>query len=376
MGDILRDPLNEWDVIVGAIYDSVVDPDAWRAVFAAIGRLTGAYAGVLHALDLARPGGSVLYEFNTDASWSEKYKAHYATLNPERGLVDRTRSLQAYTNDQLFGWEAYSKTQYHNEYRLPQDFGDSLNLVLDASEGRAISLSLFRRTRDPLFSPRETEALARLAPHLRRSVQIGAFVSPRDRAAEGLAAALDHLDFAALILDASGRVLHRNAGAERMAEGRVFAFTREGGLRFPRPSDAAWYAACIASAKCHRERRVLAASESGPVVATAFALGEEAAPPGLFRPLGSAAWVLFLNRAKPAGGADHRLFAEAHGLTRAELAVLSELLRGGTKIEVARALQIAESTVRGHVKQIFSKTGVRRQAELVQIATAMRTAFR
>jgi DNA-binding CsgD family transcriptional regulator len=40
---------------------------------------------------------------------------------------------------------------------------------------------------------------------------------------------------------------------------------------------------------------------------------------------------------------------------------------GGTVQSCAAALDIAESTIRSHLKSIFSKTGVRRQTHLAQL---------
>jgi DNA-binding CsgD family transcriptional regulator len=53
-----------------------------------------------------------------------------------------------------------------------------------------------------------------------------------------------------------------------------------------------------------------------------------------------------------------------HGLSPQETRIALHLIDGGTVASAAEALGLAESTVRTHLKSVFSKTGVRRQAGL------------
>jgi DNA-binding CsgD family transcriptional regulator len=55
------------------------------------------------------------------------------------------------------------------------------------------------------------------------------------------------------------------------------------------------------------------------------------------------------------------------GLTHSERRVLSCVAEGLPIAEIARRLNIGEATARTHLHQIFEKTGMRRQAELVAL---------
>src|SRR5262249_27192921 len=63
--------------------------------------------------------------------------------------------------------------------------------------------------------------------------------------------------------------------------------------------------------------------------------------------------------------------AAGFGLTPAETRLLSSLLAGRTLAESAQALGIAMSTARTHLDNIFAKTGVTRQADLVRLGTGL-----
>ena len=54
-------------------------------------------------------------------------------------------------------------------------------------------------------------------------------------------------------------------------------------------------------------------------------------------------------------------------LTKAETALAMELANGLSLEEAAENLNIRRNTARAHLRSIFSKTGVRRQTELVRI---------
>jgi DNA-binding CsgD family transcriptional regulator len=56
-----------------------------------------------------------------------------------------------------------------------------------------------------------------------------------------------------------------------------------------------------------------------------------------------------------------------YGLSRAEARVAALLAQGHRLDETAQILGVAYETVRKHLKQIFSKTGTDRQAELVRM---------
>jgi DNA-binding CsgD family transcriptional regulator len=65
-----------------------------------------------------------------------------------------------------------------------------------------------------------------------------------------------------------------------------------------------------------------------------------------------------------AGGAREEYLKETHRLSPQETRIVLHLVDGGSVATCAEALGVAESTVRTHLKSVFAKTGVRRQAEL------------
>lgn len=65
-----------------------------------------------------------------------------------------------------------------------------------------------------------------------------------------------------------------------------------------------------------------------------------------------------------ADGAREQHLRDHHRLSPQETRIALHLIDGGSVATCAEALGVAESTVRTHLKSMFAKTGVRRQAGL------------
>lgn len=66
-------------------------------------------------------------------------------------------------------------------------------------------------------------------------------------------------------------------------------------------------------------------------------------------------------------GFDPAAMRELFGLTPGEARIAAALGEGQSLQEITRRFGISYHTVRTHVRQIFAKTGVRRQAALVRL---------
>jgi len=362
-----------WDKLVGAIYDCAVDPAGWPQVLCTLERLTNARAGVLHCLDQrpqASKQGSVLVEHNTDPCWSAKYRDQYAALNPERDRIGHLPLYQPYTNSDLFGWTNFTKSAYHNEYRVPQDFGDSLNLLLDRTANRSVSLSLFRPAKDPLYGTDDLRILKRLAPHLQRSAKIAGLLAQGSRHSDTLTEVLEHLKLGVVALDRDLRIVHINSAAQGWSQEHLFFTQPDGSMGFANAQDAGWLRRQLRGLDSAERRRLFQTASGKPAVLTTWLLGDAAVTPQIFRAMRSAACLLVIQAAddETPGGCD--LFAIAFGLTPGEQRVMRSLMAGQTLNQSAQHLGLTLSTVKTHLHRIFLKTGANRQSELMRKAVS------
>jgi DNA-binding CsgD family transcriptional regulator len=81
----------------------------------------------------------------------------------------------------------------------------------------------------------------------------------------------------------------------------------------------------------------------------------------------AAAAALFVHKAALDVPAAPEIIAKTYELTLSELRVMLSIVDVGGVPETAAALGVAESTVKTHLHQVFAKTGVSRQADLVRV---------
>lgn len=82
---------------------------------------------------------------------------------------------------------------------------------------------------------------------------------------------------------------------------------------------------------------------------------------------GRAGAILFLADPERAPALDAGVLEQVWGLTPAEARLAKALMQGKTVQDFARDGGVSLNTARTHLKRIFLKTGVRRQAELVRL---------
>jgi DNA-binding CsgD family transcriptional regulator len=184
--------------------------------------------------------------------------------------------------------------------------------------------------------------------------------------AEALAEALDRIWQAVTMVSANGQVVYRNRVASRILSGGA-------GVSLS-PDD----------------RLIAATAEARAMLANALRIG--GAPPPIAVPrAGLPPLVLEVQplplRMQGAFGAVALVFISdplatptdrtaalrsAYGLTPTEAHLVQSISEGASLKKIASARQITYETVRTHLRRILSKTGARRQAELVRITHALR----
>jgi DNA-binding CsgD family transcriptional regulator len=77
--------------------------------------------------------------------------------------------------------------------------------------------------------------------------------------------------------------------------------------------------------------------------------------------------AVFVHKAAQSLASPPEVLAKAYRLTPRELGVLFAVVEAGGVGDVAALLGLSQATVKTHLRQVFAKTGVARQAELVRL---------
>ncbi|MFO8074173.1 MAG: helix-turn-helix transcriptional regulator [Polyangia bacterium] len=211
----------------------------------------------------------------------------------------------------------------------------------------------------------------RLAPHLGRSLSLCLKMAGLMRVRDVLEQAIDLIPAGIMLTDERGRVFVENRAARKLLEANDgLGLSRDGEITAARPDDTAALRKMLGGAAATGAGRVDGAGGSLSLprpsgkrpLSVMVAAFTGARLPVLDRPPCAAVLVTDPEQKQETPpGVLSRLF----GLTHAEARVASLLAAGRSVAEIGDELAIASNTVRAHLKQIYAKTGTRRQSELV-----------
>lgn len=258
-------------------------------------------------------------------------------------------------------------------HQVPPSFRDFMDL---SRTGQILGIDLqrppdiyvrLRVTRDdsrPDFDDGHSALLQRLVPHLRIALDLHARLTTTMAESQLFSSTMADLAVATLILDREGRILRRNAVADRMLGEDPVLGESGGKLQAGSSSARAEIARLLAAPPAPGEERVIELASEGPSRQARV----RAVPSSAY---GDGAWIaLFLAEHAQDLAPSSDILRDRFQLTRAEAALAVHLAQGAMLADAATALDITYNTARSHLRAIFAKTGTHRQVELVTLLRA------
>jgi len=219
------------------------------------------------------------------------------------------------------------------------------------------------------FSKHERALCAMFLPHLRRASQLHNLLGRSESLSELYSQAISRLSVATLVLDESGSVLRLNPVAQEILASSDGLKLVGGRLEATYPSDNRELQRLIRSAfSPDAPKSAEAMSVARPSGLVSLGLVVESIPSlDWAEEKGQPAALVYIRDSVSKSLASEVVTKQLFNLTKAETSLAMELANGLSLEEAAEALNIRRNTARAHLRSIFSKTGVRRQTELVRI---------
>lgn len=360
-----------YEEVISCFYEAALDSSRWAAGMARLAEVAGAQAALSMRANVHDPGAAILENVGNDPDVLQQYEAYYNKLDPMYAVAAETRP-GAWLNDWKLVGPGLARTEWYNDFCRPAGTHAVLSNLVYSHEGRMASVSIQRFTGAPAFTDDDERRLAPLVPHLRRAAELF-FSVERLRARDGLArTVLDNLHLAVWVLEGDGSILLSNAPAERAVRSPACALRVRGGKVESAGGDPQWERALRLATQprgtrgsCLLLRGSLGACE--PVMV---------APCAAASPWGSA-WqrpVAVVVMPAPGGRAPdlQQALGALYGFTAAETRVACAIAEGLSPAEIAEQWQTSVQTTRTQLKAVYSKAGVRRQAELVRVVGRLR----
>ena len=357
--------------LVERLYDAVADDEAWPGFLDALAREVEGVVPGLYINERASDSALFVRVTGLDPEWAHAYDTYYKGCDLRRPRIQALPAGSVFVGSALVDDRKLVQSEFYNDFLRPQGFYHIMGGVPLENDDIVAVLRVVRPRTAPPFGRREAALVHRLMPHLSRALRLHqrltAATARRDDAVE----VLDWFPTGVLLLDAASRVIAANRLAEDILAAGDGLRAGGDGLRAAIPAESATLRRLIAQS----------AGAPAPLDPSGGVLNLTRPPPA--RPLNLLVAPLrgkLLSREAPRADVvvfvtdPERLPATPIdrvqrwlGLTRAEAALVLQLLHGRRVEDAADALGISAHTARTQLKRALAKTSTGRQAELVRL---------
>ena len=368
--------------VLASLYDAMLDDTHWPATSALIDEACGIAGNALLVGegppdDIRVTFVGLYYRGQRRPDLEREYLDVYHPINEG---IPRLRQLpdghlvpikDLYTAEELHTSRVYNEALRRGQYQ------QGVNVRLAGPGGSPMTWSLADPVASEGWGSSQIAMVRRLTPHIRQFIRVRQALVRAQAGDTTVTALLETPRIGVVHLDRRGRILAVNDRARSLLRHGEGVSDEDGVLQARAPDDQSRLVRLVAEA--------LPTSSAVPVSGSML-LGRAAGVPPLVvhvKPVGVpspdygarhvAALVLMVEPGRHPR-LDPDVVARTLGLTPAESQVAALLADGKTVRDIALATGRLESTIRSHVKHMFAKHGLSRQADLVHLVLSLASA--
>ncbi len=360
-----------YDRIVSALYDAALDSRRWGAALEHFRELFKAnyVTLILKVPDMSETGLMIsVGELPGGIGGKVVYHTYQHTTTP---FVNQPAD-KVFTVGDLMSESEWRKTPYFIHWCQPYNVFHVMGVDISTPESGKLRFRITHPEDAPGFSAEERSLCEALLPHLRRALHMHNLLDRSESLGTLYSKAIGRLSVATIVLDETGKVLDQNLIAQDILASGDGLKLVGGRLEATYPSDNRALQQLIRNAFAQQSGDRVVPSEamsvSRPSGLVSLGLVIEQVPSGEWAEgKGKPSVVVYIRDAAGKSLASTTVAKQLFNLTPAETGLAMELANGLSLEEAAEVLNIRRNTARAHLRSIFSKTGVRRQTELVRI---------
>src|SRR5262245_35134485 len=241
--------------------------------------------------------------------------------------------------------------------------------------GSTAVLSLLPPKRKFAFGPDEMARLESLLPHILRAMQVFFRLHAVAGVETAVGSVLDRLPFGVILVTSAGKPLYINQAANEIAAARDGLVLRAERVEASSPKETAALLSLILEAghACShlnlRPGGTLRLSKPSCQPALVVLVAPVSRRTGFFGEELADAVLFITDPTRNLVQAPEGVLSSLFGLTRAESRICRLLMSGSSLEQAACKLGISLNTARTHLKRVFDKTDVHRQADLMLLFT-------
>ncbi|WP_028223667.1 helix-turn-helix transcriptional regulator [Paraburkholderia oxyphila] len=362
--------ISQFSALMARVYQGPLEAVPWSGALELVRQhLDANYATLILRSPSSDRRGLMVHASGSGKPDEASYNDYYYSLDPFVGLpADRVVTV-----DEVFGETGWLSSELYKQFLQPADVRYIMGADLRTESGVECRFRVCRKHGAAHFNARDKAFCALLLPHLRRAVELHSRLDVVESERTLYASAIDRMLVGIVTLDESGAIMNTNSVADeilsesdglRIAHGNIEAMDGQENRTLQR---------LIRHAMMGHFGTAGPLVEAMPVTRS----GDRAKLGVLVRTVPLSDWsednrrrpatVLFLRDPDRKSQRSQEIVRKLFDLTPAETSLALLLTNGLTLEEAAEELGISKNTARAHLRSIFSKTGVTRQATLVRI---------
>jgi DNA-binding CsgD family transcriptional regulator/PAS domain-containing protein len=347
------------DGIYGA---SASDGAGWPAILQRLADVFGAGDASLSAVSTTAVPWLVAPR--SDPAFLASYAAYYHPLNLFWQRTSRLPVGQAAIDAMVMPREELQASEFYNDWSLPQDYLHVMGATLLMEEDWRVEFVVPGKY---AFGPRQIKLYQAIAPHLTRALQMAHRLGRVTMEHAGAADALDRLSQAVLMVDSELRVLFANRAANALfGNGMNLAGgILQAGLRAQTRELHRMVAGCALGTLENAGGQIAISRGAGQPPLSLLVIPAKSQPGWLAGRQACA--MIFATDPETIATPDMNFLQRQFAMTPAEALLTCELLKGDGIIAAAGRIGIAVPTARTQLSSALTKTGAKRQADLVRL---------
>ncbi|SPS01908.1 helix-turn-helix transcriptional regulator [Cupriavidus taiwanensis] len=362
--------------LLEAIYRGPLEESPWSGALESVRVLLNARAAtlILRPPTLDRPGAMFnMPPRGTYGRHGATYNSYYHSLDPFIDIPPGTVT----TVDKFVGAEAWCRSAIYQELLRDLDMRYILGADIPAADGVVCRFRLCRGHGDGDFSARDEAACLALLPHFRRAVDLYSRIDVAESERGIYEHAVDRMLIGMVVLDDQGLVLKANAAVRALLGENDGIRLRGGRIEFADARDRSRFRELV-----QRSIDSISIAPDDGAAAPRVAAMSLARPSGtgrlevLIRAIPIREWsdenkwcpacVVVIRDPACSAQTSVEVLRQLFEFTPTEAALALLMANGSSLEDAARLLKVKSNTVRAHLRSIFQKAGVTRQAELVR----------
>lgn len=365
-----------YESIVHGIYTAATDPEYWPAVLDTMSDYMGAVGANFHILNGQEHFGELSLTNYVDAHDMARWNAEIAPICPWNECLMDKKVGEAYLSHEMVPERQFLASQAYQEFYHRQGCFYTVGSFFAKHDNKIGVIGMNRTREGGRFGVEDVFKLQQFIPHMNRAFLIQEQIASLEQELATASGALNQMASGMALVNEEGGVIFANRAMRAYVESKLFAL-RGKKILLPAPWQAQLEALIYG---CLRAGKSGGSAGGGLSVPVERANGPSTLYFSVFPYRESilqyaemaqrARAIVYVSEAEPLG-VPREVLEGMFGLSERESTVLDLLLRDFTLDEISDALEVGKETTRFHLKNLFSKTGTKRQAQLINLCRSV-----